>query len=155
GVLQQFVPLAGRQIVQTRRVVPAQADELVDEGLLEMSRRIFDGMNVRIAAVHGHTSFPYYCALEFGISEFARPFQILNSYFLILLVRVGHEAVTHAADRLEVAWASRLVFEIPPQPDDEVVDRARVGVLAYAPHLLEDRLARHGPAFVLHEIAEQ
>src|SRR5713101_5298530 len=71
------------------------------------------------------------------------------------LVRVGHEAVAHAADRLEVAWARRLVFEIPPQPHDEVVDRARVGVLAYAPHLLENRLARHGPAFVLHEIAEQ
>src|ERR1700736_1288476 len=54
-----------------------------------------------------------------------------------------------------MAWVGRLVLEITPQAHDEIVDRARVGVLPYTPDLLEDHLARHGPAFVLDEKTEQ
>src|SRR5688572_28710412 len=71
------------------------------------------------------------------------------------LFGVGDEAVTNAANGLEVAWAAWIVLEIPTEPHDEVVDGARVGVLPHAPHLLEDGLPRHRLALMLDQITEQ
>jgi len=45
----------------------------------------------------------------------------------------------------------RMVGQTGIEPVDCQVDRARVGVLAHAPHFLENRLARHRLAFVLHQ----
>ena len=40
------------------------------------------------------------------------------------------------------------LLDVPPQPHDEVVDRARVGIFVHAPDVFEHRLARHRLAFV-------
>src|SRR5215212_7847031 len=65
------------------------------------------------------------------------------------LTGIRDEAVTDAPHRLQVSRARRLVLEIPPQPDNEVVDGAGVGVLVNVPDVLENRLARNGTAFML------
>jgi hypothetical protein len=57
------------------------------------------------------------------------------------LFGIGDEAVAYTTHRLKVARSARVVFEVPTQADDEVVDRARVGIVAHAPHLLQNRLA--------------
>ena len=44
--------------------------------------------------------------------------------------------------------ASRVVFEVAAQASDEVVDGARVAVLAQTPDLLQHGLARHHFAFM-------
>ena len=68
---------------------------------------------------------------------------------------IRHELVADAADRQQVARPRRLLLDVLPQPRDEVIDRARVGVFAQVPHVLEHVLARDGLAFVLHEVAQQ
>ena len=49
----------------------------------------------------------------------------------------------------------RVHFQVSPQPHDEVIDRARVGVFVQVPDLLENRLARHRPARVAHQVLQQ
>ena len=49
----------------------------------------------------------------------------------------------------------RIRFQIAPQAHDEVVDRARVGVFVEIPDILENRLARHRLAGVLHQVLQQ
>src|SRR5688572_4451635 len=49
----------------------------------------------------------------------------------------------------------RAVFDVPPQPYDEVVDRARVGALVQTPDVFEDRPARDRLSGVHHQIAQQ
>src|ERR1700730_7122511 len=71
------------------------------------------------------------------------------------LVRVGHETVSDAPDRLKVTRARGIVLDVAPRTHDEVVDRARIGVVAQAPHLFEDRFARHRTTLTLHEITKQ
>ena len=60
----------------------------------------------------------------------------------------AHEPVADAAHGQQVPRLRRLLLDVAPQPDDEVVDGARVGVLVHAPDVLEHRLARHRLAFV-------
>ena len=69
--------------------------------------------------------------------------------------RLGDELVADAAHGQQVLRRPRLLLDVAPQPDDEVVDRARVGVFAHAPHVLEHRLARDGLAFVRDQVAQQ
>ena len=68
---------------------------------------------------------------------------------------VRDELVADAADGQQVARACGFLLDVLPQARDEVIDGARVGVLAQVPHVFEHALARHGLAFVLHEIAQQ
>jgi hypothetical protein len=56
------------------------------------------------------------------------------------------ESVADAANRQQVTRRASAILEIPPQPDDEVVDGARIGVLVQSPDVLEDlaRVTRPG-----------
>src|SRR5579883_984368 len=62
------------------------------------------------------------------------------------LLRLRQKPVPNAADREQVPRIGRVVFDIAPQADDEVVDSARVGIFLEVPDLFENRLARdHAP----------
>ena len=65
------------------------------------------------------------------------------------------ELVADAANGEQQLRLRRIVLQVAAQPDDEVVDGARVGVLVQVPHVLEDRLARHRLAGVLQQVAQQ
>src|SRR5690348_16657668 len=65
------------------------------------------------------------------------------------------EAVADASHREHVTGLGGLGLDVLAQPDDEVVDGARVGVLAEAPDVLEHRLAGYRTPLVVDEIAEQ
>src|SRR5207237_3073164 len=69
--------------------------------------------------------------------------------------RLRDKAIPDAAHREEVLRTRRLFLDIPPQAHDEVVDRARVGILSQSPHTLEHRLARDGLALVLDQETQQ
>src|SRR5688572_11029029 len=61
--------------------------------------------------------------------------------------RLRHESVAYTPHREQMLRIGRLGLDVAAQPDDEVVDRPRVGVFVLAPHLLEHRLSRHRLAF--------
>src|ERR1700733_5895696 len=73
--------------------------------------------------------------------------------FLRALLRI--EAIADAAHRPEKDRICRIVLDITAQPHDEVVDGARVGVLAHAPHLLQQLLARNTAPLMPHQVAQQ
>ena len=54
-----------------------------------------------------------------------------------------------------MARAGRVLFDIPPQPNDEIVDGAGVGVLVNVPDTFEDGFAADGAAFVGDQIAKE
>ncbi len=68
--------------------------------------------------------------------------------------RRSHEAVSDAAHCHQMAGMRGIVFDITPQAHDEVVDGARVGVFAQAPHFLQHALAGDGFAFVIDQKAQ-
>src|SRR6185503_4219497 len=74
---------------------------------------------------------------------------------LTLPLRIRHETVADAADRLQVPRICRFVLDVASQSDDEVVDSARVCIFVYAPHLFQYGFARHWLPFVRHEVAQQ
>ena len=51
-------------------------------------------------------------------------------------LRLGDEPVTDSANRQQVAGIGRIVFDIAPQPNDEIVDGPSIGVLVQDPRLL-------------------
>ena len=68
---------------------------------------------------------------------------------------VGEETVTDTANSKEMLGAGGVVFDVAAQADDEVVDRAGVGVFVDAPDLFEDLFAGDDLAFALGEVAEE
>src|SRR3984885_1019994 len=73
--------------------------------------------------------------------------------FLRALLRI--EAIADAAHCSEKDWIGRIVLDITAQAHDEVVDGARVRVLAHAPHLLQQLLARNAAPLMPHQVAQQ
>ena len=67
----------------------------------------------------------------------------------------GKETIADAAHRLQKDRLGGIVFNITAQADHEVVDGARVGVLAHPPDLLQQLLAGDDAALVEDKIAEQ
>src|SRR5690606_20606496 len=63
------------------------------------------------------------------------------------------EAVADIADRADERLP--LGTELGPQPPDVHIHRAGAAVVVHPPHLLEQLLARHHSAAVLHEVLEQ
>ena len=57
---------------------------------------------------------------------------------------VGRESIPDAANRVNELRVLRVALKIAPEPDDEVVDRARRAVVVEAPHLVEDVLQPAG-----------
>src|SRR3954469_18200998 len=68
---------------------------------------------------------------------------------------VGLEAIPDAADGYQIPRLGRIVLDVAAEPDDEVVDGARVRILAHFPDLFENLLPRHRSALMLHEIAQK
>ena len=48
----------------------------------------------------------------------------------------------------------RIIFDIAPQPHNEIVDGARIGVFVQAPDIFKHGLPRHRRAFVLDQVTE-
>src|SRR5579862_3674786 len=46
---------------------------------------------------------------------------------LVLFIGFGHEPVTDAPYREDVAWLGRVVFNVTPQPNDEIINCPGVG----------------------------
>jgi hypothetical protein len=51
---------------------------------------------------------------------------------------VWHKLVSQPAHREQIAWFCRLIFYIPPQPDNKVVNGSRVGILVQVPHIFQN-----------------
>ena len=66
-----------------------------------------------------------------------------------------NKAIADAADGLDNLRVVWLVLEVFAEADDEVVDRAGVGVFLQVPDLFEDGLSRDGPAFVFDEVLQE
>ena len=49
----------------------------------------------------------------------------------------------------------RLLLDVPPQANDEIIDGARVGILVEIPDIFEDRFSRNGMPDILDQVAEQ
>ncbi len=49
----------------------------------------------------------------------------------------------------------RIVFNVAPQPDNKIVDGARVGIFVQAPDFLENLLARNHAPIVAHQMAQE
>ena len=79
----------------------------------------------------------------------------LPDLFFCFLVREGNEFVAESSHRYEVARIGGLVLDIFSQAHDEIVDRARVGILLQIPHIFQDRFSGNGMARVLDQVAEQ
>jgi hypothetical protein len=55
-----------------------------------------------------------------------------------LTLRLGQESVTDTSNRDQVPGPSRIVLDVTPQPNDKIVDRARVCVFLQAPDFLQN-----------------
>src|SRR5271157_2372717 len=64
------------------------------------------------------------------------------------------EPVSHAAHRQQMLRMRWILLDVLAQPDHEVVDGPRVGVLAQPPDLLQNGLARHDPSAVADEMPQ-
>src|SRR5260370_7559590 len=73
----------------------------------------------------------------------------------ISIARLGLEAISDATDRSQMARVRRLLLDIAPQPDDEVIDGAGVGILVHSPNLFQHGFPRYGLALMLDQVAKQ
>src|SRR5438132_1634375 len=58
------------------------------------------------------------------------------------LPRFGHETITYSTHREQMAGVGWIVFDVTPQPDDEVIDSTSVGIFLQSPNLLKNGFAR-------------
>ena len=70
------------------------------------------------------------------------------------MFRVRQESIPYAAHRQQVPGISRIVLNVPSQPDHKIVDGARVGIFVQPPHFFENLLARHDTSVVPHEMSQ-
>src|SRR5262249_32284168 len=78
------------------------------------------------------------------------------SYVLLSFFRCGgYETVAYSAPRQQMPGALRIVFDVPPQPHDEVVDGPRIGVFMQTPDLFQHAPARDGLAFEADQVAQE
>src|SRR5579883_560121 len=66
-----------------------------------------------------------------------------------------NEPVTHAADGEQVPRMGGVVFDVPAQPHDEIIDGAGVGVLVQAPDLFEHVLTGNRAALVPDQVPQE
>src|SRR5271156_5345706 len=67
----------------------------------------------------------------------------------------GDEAVPDSANREQMAGRGGVFFDIAPQPDDKVINGARVRVFAQVPDILENRFARNGLTLAADQVAQE
>ena len=77
-----------------------------------------------------------------------------TSLFRTTMFRVRQESIPYAADRQQVPGISRVVLNVPSQPDHKIVDGTRVGIFFQPPHFFENLLARYDTAIVPHEMPQ-
>jgi hypothetical protein len=70
-------------------------------------------------------------------------------------VLFGQKAIADAAYRFEKLRLRRVVFDVTAQTDHEVIDGARIRVLAYSPDLFQQLLARDDATPVLYQVSEE
>src|SRR6267143_1060048 len=71
------------------------------------------------------------------------------------LIRLGQKAVAHSAHCKQMARLSRILFDIAPQPHDEIIDRASVGVFVQTPNVFQNRLPRNYASLISDKMTQQ
>src|SRR5213076_2390902 len=74
--------------------------------------------------------------------------QIFGRSGSLPLLRLCHKSISHSTHREQMARLCRIVFDIAPQADDEIVYGARVRVFVQAPDFFQNRFAGHDGAVV-------
>src|SRR6058998_2008802 len=81
--------------------------------------------------------------------------QIFGRSGSLPLLRLCHKSISHSTHREQMARLCRIVFDIAPQADDEIIYGAGVGVFVQAPDFFQNRFAGHDAAVVADEMAEK
>src|SRR5262249_51843453 len=71
------------------------------------------------------------------------------------ILRLGLETIPYAANGAQVTRLRWLLLNVAAQPDDEVIDGARIGILPHAPNLLQHGFPRNSLAFVANQVAKE
>src|SRR6266566_5523525 len=71
------------------------------------------------------------------------------------LIRLSQKAVAHSAHCKQMARLSRILFDIAPQPHDEIIDRASIGVFVQTPNVLQNRLPRDYASLITDKMTQQ
>ena len=74
---------------------------------------------------------------------------------LTVFVRLSYKLIAKSAHGKQMSGLGRLFFNVTAQPDDEIIDGARVSIFFQVPNLLQDFLARNGTAAIAYEKAQQ
>src|ERR1700676_3599556 len=72
----------------------------------------------------------------------------------LLVLRFRHESVSHAADGQQMFWLGRIVFDIAPQSDDEIIYRTSVSVFVQSPDFFQNCFARNDAAAVTNQMTQ-
>ncbi len=80
------------------------------------------------------------------------PLQSSSIFFNLVFL---YKPITDTANRLKYPGMRRVIFDIPPEPDDEVVDRTRVRFIAQAPYLLKYFFPGYGLSGIDDQVTKQ
>src|SRR5579862_2626785 len=78
----------------------------------------------------------------------------IQTHSLRGLVRRRHEPIAYPPNGQQVTGSGGIVFNIAPQPHDEVVDRPGVGVFVEAPDFVQHFLPGYWLALMLDQVAQ-
>ena len=71
------------------------------------------------------------------------------------LLGLGDKLIAKSADRNQVLRLGGIVFNVAAQADNEIINRARIGIFLQVPDLFQNFFARYGTPAIADEIAEQ
>src|SRR5436190_21915179 len=70
------------------------------------------------------------------------------------LLGFGHETITYSAHCEQMARVGWVIFNVTPQPDDEVIDSTSVGVFFQSPNFLKNGFARDYASIVADQMSQ-